>query len=472
MQKLEERNTYTPTNAPLVRCNCDPALNREETLSVPDLKTSSNNSEVDKPQHREQDLRVPVYVLNMRSQPLMPTTAGKAKKLLRKGKAKVVKRTPFTIQLNYATGENKQSIDLGIDSGSTSIGYSAISAKKELAAGEVAVRTDIPDKIIERGAYRRGRRNRHHWYREARFDNRGREDGWLTPSMNHKLQTHINLAEKIKKLLPVTRITIEVSSFDPLKMQNPEISGVEYQQGELQGYEIREYLLEKYRRKCAYCGKTGVPLEVEHIVPRSRRGSNRVSNLAISCHKCNQKKGNKTAEEFGHPEVQDQAKQSLKATAFMNVIRWKLVNQLNCHYTYGYITKHNRIKAGLEKSHVNDAFVIAGGTNQTRVKPYTVKQNRRNNRALQLNRNGFKPSIRRKRYEFQPHDLVQYNGDCFYVKGVCNYGNYVSLKNSEGKIIYPSIKNIELVQYGKGLQFIITALLSRLKVGVLEPEKR
>ncbi len=490
MQKLEERNTYTPTDAPQVRCNCDPALNREETLSlknpskkdeyhwvfqsVPGSKTSSNNSEVDISQHRKQDLRVPVvYVLNMRGQPLMPTTPGKAIKLLKRRKAKIVKRLPLTIQfVNYATGENKQTIELGIDSGYTTIGFSAISGKKELAAGEVAVRTDIPEKLTERRAYRRGRRNRHQWYREARFDNRGREDGWLTPSMNHRQKTHINLIEKLKKILPVTSITIEVASFDTQKMQNPEITGVEYQQGELRGYEVREYLLEKFQRECAYCGKTDIPLEVEHIVPKSRGGSDRVSNLTISCHKCNQKKGNKTAEEFGHPEVQEQAKQSLKATAFMNTVRWMLVNQLNCNYTYGYITKHNRIKLGLEKSHANDAFVIAGGTSQTRAIPYTVKQNRRNNRALQLNRNGFKPSIRRKRYEFQPNDLVRYEGYCFYLKGVCNYGNYVSLKNSEGKMIYPNIKNVELVTYGKGLQFISTALLSHLKVGVPAPERR
>ncbi len=455
MQKLDRRDTYTPANAPQVRSNCGLPLNREEPLGVAGLKTLSNNSEVDKPQHREQDLRVPVYVLNMRGEPLMPTTPGKAKKLLKQGKAKVVKRTPFTIQLKYATGENKQPIRLGIDSGYSAVGFSAVSEEKELIAGEVVVRKDIPRKLTERRANRRNRRNKL-WYRESRFQNRKKNES-LAPSMNHRMQTHIALIEKLKRILPITSIVVEVASFDTQKMVNPEIAGVEYQQGELQGYEIREYLLEKYQRKCAYCGKTDVPLEIEHIIPRSRDGNSRVSNLAISCHRCNQEKGNKTAEEFGHPEVQEQAKQSLKAAAFMNSMRWMLVNQLNCGHTYGYITKHNRIKLGMEKSHVNDAFVIASGTCQTRAILYTVKQNRRNNRALQINRKGFVPSIRRKRYEFQPNDCVRYDGHCFYVKGVFNYGNWIRLVDSIGNIINTNIKNVEMVMYGKGLQFMQVA---------------
>ena len=452
MQKLGERNTYTPTNAPQVRCNCGSALNREETLSVLSLKTSSNNSEVDKLQKERQNLRVSVYVLNMRGQPLMPTTSRKARILLKGGKAKVVKRTPFTIQLKYATGENKQPIKLGIDSGYSAIGFSAKTEKKELISGDAEIRTDIPEKLKEKRMYRRGRRNKHHWYREPRFDNRGKEC-WLAPSINHKLQTHITLIDKIKKVLPVTSTTVEVASFDTQKMQNPEITGIEYQQGELQGYEVREYLLEKFKRTCAYCGKTDVPLEVEHIIPKSRGGSDKVSNLAISCHKCNQKKGDKTAKEFGHPEVQEHAKQSLKDAAFMNTVRWKLVNSLDCDHTYGYITKHDRIKLGLEKSHTNDAFVIAGGTDQIRVKSHAVKQNRRNNRALQINRKGFKPSIRRKRYKIQPNDIVSYKGGYYSVKGVHSYGKAIMLKTVGKTVINTNIKNVELLQYGKGLQF-------------------
>lgn len=159
-------------------------------------------------------------------------------------------------------------------------------------------------------------------------------------------------------------------------------------------------------RKCAYCGKTNVPLEVEHIVPKSRGGTERVSNLAISCYECNLLKGKRTAEEFGHPEVEEQAEELLKAVAFMNNVRWRLVERLDCRYTYGYVTKHDRVKLGLEKSNINDAFVIAGGKHQRRVKPFRMRQVRRNNRAFQKNRKGYGVSIRRKRYRLQPNDLV------------------------------------------------------------------
>src|SRR3989304_4761448 len=144
MQQLEERNTYTPTDIPQVSGNCDLSLNREETLSVPDLKTSSNNSDaaLTATEHAKQNTSVSaVYVLNMRGQPLMPTTPQKAKKLLKEGKAKVVRRTPFTIQLKYATGENRQPILLGVDSGYENIGLSAKTNKKELYSAEVKLRT-------------------------------------------------------------------------------------------------------------------------------------------------------------------------------------------------------------------------------------------------------------------------------------------------------------------------------------------
>jgi Restriction endonuclease len=241
-------------------------------------------------------------------------------------------------------------------------------------------------------------------------------------------------------------------------MQNPEISGIEYQQGTLQGYEIREYLLEKFKHKCAYCPKKNVPLEIEHIIPKSRGGSNRVSNLTIACHECNQKKDNLTAEEFGFPNVQAQAKKPLKASTFMNIVKKRLFETLvkndpSTTYTYGYITKCNRILHNLPKSHSNDAFIIAGGFTQERIIPYTSTQTRRNNRSIQTNRKGYKPSIRRQKYSFQPNDLVKHNNLLFRVKGVFNYGKWIRLVDSVGTIINSNIKKVELITYGKGIQF-------------------
>ncbi|WP_287586465.1 RNA-guided endonuclease IscB [Candidatus Borrarchaeum sp.] len=391
-------------------------------------------------------------MLNMRGQPLMPTTQKKGKKLLREGKAKVVKRCPFTIQLTYATGEARQPIKLGVDIGYTNIGFSATTKRLEVISGTLTLRKDISKKIDERRRYRRTRRGRL-WYRKPRFFNRKKDEGWIAHSTHHRLASHLSLVKKLKSLLPITFKRIEVSNLDTQKMQNPEITGMEYQQGELQGYEVKEYLLEKWGRTCAYCGRSGVPLEVEHIIPSSRGGTDRVSNLTISCRACNVKKGDQTAEEFGYPVIQQQAKQPLKAAACLNNIRWRIVEQLGAEHTYGYITKYQRNKLDLEKSHVNDAFVISSGTNQERCRPYQVIQVKRRNRSLQLNRKGFKPSIRRQRYHLQPHDLVKFDGSTYKVKGVHCYGTRVILKNVKGQDKSVVITKVELVKYGKGLLF-------------------
>jgi len=399
-----------------------------------------------------------VYVLNHKGKPLMPCSPRKARLLLKQGKVKVIKRIPFTIQWIVPTRSYTQPITLGVDDGYLKIGFSAITNTKELISGEVQLRNDVSKKLAERRMYRRTRRSKL-WYRKPRFNNRmsSKKKGWLAPSIQHKLNTHIKVIDKVKEILPITKIIVEVASFDTQKMQNPEIRGIEYQQGELKGYEIKEYLLKKWNRKCAYCGKTNVPLEVDHIVPKSRGGTDRVSNLTIACNKCNQRKDNKTAEEFGFLKIQEKANKSLKEVAFMNNVRWKLANQLKeqgnkVSHTYGYITKYNRAKLALEKSHINDAFVIANGTNQKRCKPFIATQTRRNNRSIQTNRNGFKRSIRKQRYKFQPNDMVRFNKKIYRVKGVFNYGTYIRLSD-DSNIINTNIKNVSLVNYGKGLQF-------------------
>jgi 5-methylcytosine-specific restriction endonuclease McrA len=452
--KLSGELKNTPRDASLVPCSVNGGLNREETLSDHRIVLTDNLGEENQlPLKGEtQDLRVPVYVLNMRGQPLMPTTPRRAKWLLKDGKATVKKRCPFTIQLRYATGENKQSIKLGVDIGFKNIGFSANTAKLEVISGTVTVRQDVSKQIDEKRRYRRNRRGRL-GYRPPRFNNRTRPEKWLAPSIQHKQDSHIRFVEKLETLLPITFKKVEVTNFDAHKMQHPEITGIEYQQGTLQGYEVREYLLDKWGRKCAYCDKIDVPLQVEHIIPKSRGGTDRVSNLTLACKKCNVNKGNQTAEEFGYPHLQQQTKKPLKATACLNNIRWRIVEQLDAEYTYGYVTKYERNKLGLEKSHVNDAFVIAGGTDQERCRPYQVIQVRRNNRSLQKNRKGFKPSIRRQRYQLQPHDVVTYDGNLYKVKGVFNYGTWVRLCDSNGTIVNTNIKKVKLLKYGKGLVF-------------------
>ncbi len=399
-------------------------------------------------------MSVSVMVLNMRGLPLMPTTPQNARRLLKEKRAKVIQRLPFMIQLMHASGENKQEVQLGVDPGYSQSGFSVKTAQKELLAAEVHFRMDVSLKLIERRMYRRTRRARKTRYRPPHFDNRRREQGWLAPSIQHKLESHLRFIQKLQKILPITQITVEVGTFDPQKLQNPEIRGVEYQQGELAGYEVREYLLHKWGRTCAYCGKTNLPLEIEHITPKSRGGSDRISNLTLSCRPCNQKKGNQTATEFGYPELKATAKKTLKAVPFMNLVRTRLAEALDGAQTWGYLTKHQRTQLGLPKSHINDAFVIAGGTTQERCWSYQVHQVRRNNRSLQKNRKGFKAAIRRQRYSLQPQDLVRHKGLLCRAKGVFNYGQWVRLAVAvTGETINCNISNVNLVKYGKGFIF-------------------
>jgi len=449
MQKLLVELKNAPTDIPQVCSSVSPVLNSPCGVmgSAQDIQLANNNSDVDQLGNRRNTLLV-VFVLNKNSKSLMPCKPAIARHLLKEGKAKVVRCNPFTIQLLYGSGTAIQPITLGIDTGYSSVGFSAITDKKELISGEVQLRKDVSAKLTERRMYRKNRRNKL-WHREPRFLNRvSKKENWLAPSIKHKLDSHISLINKIKEILPISDIIIETSPFDTQKMVNPEISSIEYQQGELQGYEIREYLLEKWGRKCAYCGKKDIPLEVEHIIPKSKGGTDRISNLTLSCQKCNLKKGNKTAEGFGYPEIQTKANQTLKATAFMNNVRWRLVNMLNCKWTYGYITKHNRIQLKLKKSHSNDAFIIAGGNKQLRSVQYIGNRNRRNNRSLQLNRKGFKPSIRRRRYNLQPYSLVKWNNQLLRIRGISCKGERVVLENKKSV----KIDNVQLYKYMRGWQ--------------------
>lgn len=255
-----------------------------------------------------------VYVLNCDGQPLMPTTRyGHVRRLLNSNRARVIQNRPFTIQLTYDTTHFIEDLTLGIDAGSRTVGASVTSNDKEYYASETTLRNDISKLLLSRAQSRQTRRSRKTRYRKARFNNRKstKPEGWLAPSIVHKVQTHLNIVDRITKILPIKHIIVEVAGFDTQKMRNPEISGVEYQQGTLLGYHVREYLFEKFNRTCVYCGIKDIPLEIEHVIPRSRGGSDRVDNLAIACHHCNNDKNTATAEEYGFPRVQARVKQSL-----------------------------------------------------------------------------------------------------------------------------------------------------------------
>lgn len=308
-----------------------------------------------------------VYVINKHGKPLMPCKPSKARKLLKDGKAKVVQRTPFTIQLLYGSSGYKQPITLGVDSGYTYIGLSAVTDNQEVYSAEVKLRNDIVKLNSERRQYRRFRRYRKTWYRQPRFLNRKKTKGWLPPSIQHKLGSHIKAIEQVKKMLPVTHINIEVAAFDIQKIKNPGISGTDYQNGEQAGFwNVREYVLYRDNHTCQACkGKSKDPvLEVHHIISR-QVGGDRPENLITVCKTCHEKYHR------GKLKLDFKPSKGFKAETFMSTVRWKLVNALKetgntVSHTYGYLTKQRRTNLGLPKSHVNDAFVIAGGDYQHR----------------------------------------------------------------------------------------------------------
>jgi len=232
---------------------------------------------------------------------------------------------------------------------------------------EVHLRDDISSKLTQRRQHRRFRRCCKTRYRPARFANRRRSRGWLAPSLRSKAEATIKTVRFVATILPVQQIKVEVASFDTQKMQHPEIAGMQYQQGELQGYQVREYLLQKWQRKCIYCHKSGIPLQVEHLTPKARGGTDRVSNLALACEPCNRRKGNQAAAEFGYPEIHAQARVPLRDAAHVSSVKTALVSALREQFgveriviTYGYETKYQRIQVlDLPKSHTNDAVAIA-----------------------------------------------------------------------------------------------------------------
>lgn len=419
-----------------------------------------------------------VLVINQHGRPLMPTTPRKARLLLKAGKAKIVGHDPFTIQLLYGTRGYTQPITLGIDAGYQNIGYSAVTEKEELIGGEFKLLEDVSERITSRRKYRRTRRNlRRH--RKPRFDNRRRKSGWLPPSIQHKLDAHIKLVERLKSRLPITRVVVEIASFDIQKIKNPNISGNQYQQGEQWGYYNLAACI-RYRDEyqcqnpnCKNKSKSKV-LQIHHIGFWKGDRSDRPGNLITLCDKChtpaNHKKGKFL---YGwQPDIK-----SFKPETFMSIIYRRLVELLGCDQTFGYITKANREALQLPKSHHSDAFVIAGGKHQVRATPLMLEQIRRNKRSLEQfydakyidvrdeekksgsilfsgrrtrNKNlngenlrayrGQKISsgqrrIKKYRYRYQPQDYVLFEGKVFEVIGMQNLGKGVKIAN------YPRVAN-------------------------------
>lgn len=309
-----------------------------------------------------------VFVLDTNKQPLDPVPPGMARRLLKQEKAAVYKKYPFTIILKYTVPDAKNKpLQLKLDPGSKKTGVALVSCDKLIWGAELQHRgQQIADALLSRSQVRRNRRNRKTRYRQPRFLNRTRKEGWLPPSLQHRVETTLTWVNRLRRLAPITGISQELAKFDTQLIQNPEISGTQYQQGELAGYECREYILQKFNRTCIYCGATNVRLEIEHLTPKSLGGSNRISNLGIACHECNQKKGNQTVREFAPNiavKIHGDAKKPLKDAAAINSTRTCLLARLKetglpVETGTGGRTKYNRIRVDLPKSHVLDAACV------------------------------------------------------------------------------------------------------------------
>jgi len=315
-----------------------------------------------------------VFVVDQNRKPLDPVHPGRARFLLRAGHAAVLRRYPFTLILKETKPDAEpQPLRVKLDPGSKTTGVAVVneSTGQVVWAAEMAHRGEqVQAKLADRRSQRHGRRARHTRYRPARFNNRTRPKGWLPPSLESRLANTLAWEARLVKWCPIGAISMELVKFDTQLMQNAEISSIEYQQGVLKGYEIRQYLLEKWQYACAYCGAKGasdVPLQVEHLVPKARHGSDRVSNLVMACQACNDRKGTKTAEEFGYPDIQAQAKQPLRDAAAVNSTRWALyerlqATRLSVETGTGGRTKWNRTTRGLPKTHWLDAACVGATT--------------------------------------------------------------------------------------------------------------
>lgn len=430
-----------------------------------------------------------VYILNQDGKPLMPTRRfGKVRRLLKSNQAKVVKRKPFTIQLLYQTTEFTQPITMGIDTGYSEIGYSIKTENREIISGQVTNLKGMSKRLDEKRMYRRNRRNRLR-YRKPRFNNRKRKDGWLPPSIQHKQDTHVRLVEIFSTILPITKVRIEVGRFD-LSKENPSTEGFDT---------IKEFVKTRDKFTCQICFSNTNKLHVHHVIYRSLGGTNTPKNLLTVCTQCHTPQ-NHAKDGVLYKLMKEAKEKSYKSASFMSIVQHSLPLILlekgfNVEITEGFETKRLRDLCNIEKTHNNDAFVIAGGTLEPRGMVLNFIQRRRNNRSLErfydakykdvrddsiqkasvlssgrTTRNTHLPvnnqriyrgetvskgrrAIRKQRYYYQPGDLVEFKGTKRFVKATMNNGKSVSFNDSV-KPGSTKPENLKLIKYGKGLSVI------------------
>lgn len=409
-----------------------------------------------------------VYVLNINGHPLMPTERfGKVRRMLRDGKAKVIKRCPFTIQLLYQTTNNIQPVSLGVDAGSKHIGLSATTKAKVLYEADVELRNDIVSLLATRAELRHTRRNRKTRYRKPRFNNRiaTKKEGWLAPSIKNKIQTHLSVVDKVCKIIPVSKIIVETASFDIQKIKNPDINNEDYQQGEQLGFwNVREYVLFRDNHQCQCCkGKSkNKILNVHHLESR-KTGGDSPNNLITLCEYCHKQYH---LDKLNLPKNIHRG-MKFNDAAFMGIMRWSFYDTLKKKYepsgvpvslTYGYITKHTRIQHNLPKEHYIDARCISGNpTAVSNGEYFYQKKVRCHNRQIHKTTilKGGRRKLNQAAYiikKFCLFDKVEYQKEKYFIFGRRNSGFFDirkldGTKINNGSISYKKLKLLERRKY-------------------------
>ena len=373
----------------------------------------------------------------------MPTTRhGHVRKLLRDGKAVVVRKDIFTIRLTYESTNNTQPFTLGVDCGAKHIGLSATNDRIEAFAAQGEVRNDVKKLMDERRMLRRNRRNRLR-RRPARFKNRtaSTKKGRYSPSAISRVAFHLRLISLAASILPIKRIRLEVGEFDTQKLENPDIQGTEYQEGRKRGFEnTKKYVYWRDGYKCQHCGKSDTQLHAHHIVFRSNGGSDRPENLITLCEDCHKKLHR------GKLKLDVQKPKLLKGAGHMNTMRRlvesecrKVFGDERVEVTYGYETACARMEHGLAKSHDTDAYVIAGSFDAERSgRLYLLKQLRCHNRQIHksnISRGGklLKAQQVHVLRGYRNHDIVRYGGNLYEITGRREKGSFVLLSLNSGE---------------------------------------
>jgi len=388
-----------------------------------------------------------VYVIGVDGKPLMPTNRnGKVAYLLKSGRAKVISRTPFTIQLLEVTKTYTQPIVLGQDTGYANIAVSAVTDKKELFSATYKLDNRMTQHLQDRAQNRKYRRYRNR-YRKQRNLNRKIPKNWLPPSVSHRMARHVKLIEFVKTILPITHTVIEIANFDIKKITQEDQAAVLRTNNQTFN-NLLSYLISRERGRCQYCKKelgndSWTSILINPSLPPVSH------NFALTHAVC------KVKIEAGKLHKKIQKSKQYASESFMNTIRWRLLDLIeNSSYTFGYITYEKRNEYGLDKEHNTDAFIIAGGSTQERSRTYTAYYYRRHNRQLQLNRKGYAPAIRKQRYKKRPGDLVRCQGKIYTVKGVHSYGKRINIYDDEDKVITKQIGDVKLVRYAKTMTFV------------------